>query len=313
MAWQSMPVSASPQSQSVPVGHTGRLLDGYSIEVMPRTAAKIKDFRSLLPAGTRIYVAHIEGTPLKEMVRTARRLRQEGFAVMPHITARTLRSQSELDTMLGRYRYEADVNEALILAGGASRRHGEFSHSMELLGSGVFERRGFVELHVAGHPEGNRDIDSDGSTTQVDRALLAKQDYAGNSSANMTIVTQFAFDPVAVFRWTERISKLGVRLPVRIGVAGPARLQTMMKFALACGVGASMRVLQRRSRDLSLLLRPFEPTDMITGLEGLWRKHPESNVEGIHFFPLGGIKACVDWANKQPTHDARRTNSGEDH
>ena len=36
------------------------LLQGFSIEVMPRTAAKIDDFRAILPEGSRIYVAHIE-------------------------------------------------------------------------------------------------------------------------------------------------------------------------------------------------------------------------------------------------------------
>ena len=42
------------------------LLQGYSIEVMPRTAAQIGDFRALLPEGTRVYVAHIDGTPIDD-------------------------------------------------------------------------------------------------------------------------------------------------------------------------------------------------------------------------------------------------------
>jgi len=45
-----------------------RFIDGYSIEVMPRTAEKIADFRAILPAGTRVYIAQIEGTPIEEMV-----------------------------------------------------------------------------------------------------------------------------------------------------------------------------------------------------------------------------------------------------
>ena len=43
-------------------------LTGFSIEVMPRTAAKIESFGKILPKGTRVYVAHIEGTPIEEMV-----------------------------------------------------------------------------------------------------------------------------------------------------------------------------------------------------------------------------------------------------
>ena len=54
------------------------LLAGPSIEVMPRTAAKIDDLRALLPADTRVYVAHIDGTPIEDMVATARRLAEDG-------------------------------------------------------------------------------------------------------------------------------------------------------------------------------------------------------------------------------------------
>ena len=70
------------------------LLQDYSIEVMPRTAAKIDDFRDLLPQKTRVYVAHIEGTPIEEMVDTAKRLKSEGFDVMPHFPARSNRPAS---------------------------------------------------------------------------------------------------------------------------------------------------------------------------------------------------------------------------
>ena len=42
-----------------------------SIEVMPRTAEKVEDFRALLPEGTRVYIAHIDGTPIEDMVATA--------------------------------------------------------------------------------------------------------------------------------------------------------------------------------------------------------------------------------------------------
>ena len=52
-------------------------LQDYSIEVMPRTAEKVENFRDLLPAGTRVYIAHIEGTPIEDMVATAARLNAE--------------------------------------------------------------------------------------------------------------------------------------------------------------------------------------------------------------------------------------------
>ena len=72
----------------------GDLTVRASIEVMPRTAAKVDSFAALLPAGTRVYIAHIDGTPIEEMVATAKRIAAEGFAVMPHFPARSIESRS---------------------------------------------------------------------------------------------------------------------------------------------------------------------------------------------------------------------------
>ena len=71
-------------------------LQGYSIEVMPRTAEKVENFRDLLPEGTRVYIAHIEGTPIDDMVATAKRLSREGYPVMPHFPARIIRDKAML-------------------------------------------------------------------------------------------------------------------------------------------------------------------------------------------------------------------------
>ena len=40
-------------------GALSAFVQGYSMEVMPRTAEKVADFRALLPAGTRVYIAHL--------------------------------------------------------------------------------------------------------------------------------------------------------------------------------------------------------------------------------------------------------------
>ncbi|MBZ0123111.1 MAG: methylenetetrahydrofolate reductase, partial [Roseovarius sp.] len=104
-------------------------LRGYSIEVMPRTAEKVEDFRDLLPAGTRVYIAHIEGTPIDDMVATARRLAGEGYKVMPHFPARIIKDQATLDDWIARYQGEAGVDQALLLAGGVAKPHGDFTDS----------------------------------------------------------------------------------------------------------------------------------------------------------------------------------------
>ena len=82
-------------------------LQDFSIEVMPRTAEKVDDFRALLPAGTRVYIAHIEGTPIEDMVATAKRLNADGFQVMPHFPARIIKDSATLADWIARYQGEA--------------------------------------------------------------------------------------------------------------------------------------------------------------------------------------------------------------
>lgn len=281
------------------------LLSGYSIEVTPRTAARIADFRALLPAGTRVYIAHIEGTPVDDMVATARRLTGEGLAVMPHLPARGIRDVAMLDEMLSRYR-EAGVDQALVLAGGAARPAGQFESSVAMLQTGLFEAHGFTRLHVAGHPEGNADIDPDGASRNADAALVWKQDFARLTGIEMAIVTQFAFEAAPILAWTRRLADAGIALPVHLGVAGPAKLQTLLKYAVACGIGPSLRVLRRRALDLTRLMLPYEPTQMLREIAEHRAANPQSPIAQVHLFPLGGIGASVEWAGArlQPLGEA---------
>jgi len=262
---------------------------------MPRTAAKIESFKELLPQNTRIYIAHIEGTPIHEMVDTAKRLSQEGYNVMPHFPARIIENKKVLIDWINRYKNEAGVKDALLLAGGVNHPYGDFHSSMDLLDSGEFDKAGFTNLHVAGHPEGNMDIDQDGSTKNVDSAISWKQEFSKRTDAKMAMATQFCFESGPVIEWADRMASIGVDIPIHIGVAGPAKLQTMIKFSMACGVGASLRVLKRRAKDVTKLLLPFKPDQFLTELAEHKSLNPDFLITNVHFFPLGGIKTNANW------------------
>jgi len=271
------------------------LMQDFSLEVMPRTAAKIEDFRAILPAGTRVYLAHIDGTEFSEMLGTARRLVDEGFAVMPHFPARGIASRDELEARIGAYA-DVGVREALVIAGGIATPRGPFSEAMQLLRTGLFDAHGFTRLHVAGHPEGNRDIDPAGGDALAMDALRAKDAFQRETDAEMAIATQFCFEAGPVIDWARGLRSEGISLPVHIGVAGPAKLQTMLKFAMACGVGPSLRVLQRRAADLTRLMLPFEPTEFLGEIAAHKAAHPDCPIERVHLFPLGGITATTEFA-----------------
>jgi methylenetetrahydrofolate reductase (NADPH) len=184
------------------------------------------------------------------------------------------------------------VRQALLLAGGVTTPHGDYHSSMQLLESGLFG--GFDRLHVAGHPEGNKDIDKDGDAV-IMQALAWKQAFANTSDAKFAIATQFCFEADPVIAWANKLAEAGISMPIHIGIAGPAKLQTLIKFAIACGVGPSLRVLQKRAMDVTKLLLPYEPTEVAGALAAHKAATPGFNIEQVHFFPLGGIKTNAQW------------------
>jgi methylenetetrahydrofolate reductase (NADPH) len=165
---------------------------------------------------------------------------------------------------------------------------------MELLDTGLFGD--FDRLHVAGHPEGSRDIDPDGSDRNVLDALRWKQAFRERTGATMALATQFCFEAGPVIAWVNRLQAEGIDLPIHIGIAGPAKLQTLIKFAIACGVGPSLKVLQKRAMDVTKLVLPYEPDEIVSELAAHKAEHPKFGIEQVHLFPLGGITTCANWA-----------------
>ena len=275
-----------------------KFLDGYSIEVTPKAASKIENFADVLPKGTRVYIAHIEGTPIDEMVATAKKIYDDGFVAMPHFPARIIQNSNTLDEWIKRYKNEANVEEALVIAGGANKPYGDFDSSIQLIETGLFDRNEFKRIHVAGHPEGNKDIDPDGSNKNVSGALSWKNEFSKRTDASIALATQFCFESEPVIKWINSIKEEGIDIPVHIGIAGPAKLQTLIKYSVECGVGASIKVLQKRAKDITKLLKPYKPDTVLKELALYKNENPSFNIEQVHFFPLGGIKQVTEYVKE---------------
>jgi methylenetetrahydrofolate reductase (NADPH) len=185
------------------------------------------------------------------------------------------------------------VRQGLLLAGGVTAPVGDFATSMQLLESGAFD--GFDRLHVAGHPEGNKDIDPDGSDRMVMEAARWKSAFAERTDAKMAMATQFCFEAAPVIAWVNRLAGRRRQAAGPYRRRRPAKLQTLIKFAIACGVGPSLRVLQKRALDVTKLLLPYEPTEVIADLAAHKAANPGFGIEQVHFFPLGGIKTNAEW------------------
>ncbi len=266
------------------------LAQGFSIETTPKQAQKVESFAAVLPRGSRVFVAFIPGERPDAMVALTERLAADGMVPVPHIPARNFASGGAFERY-ARSLHAAGARQALMLAGGAAEPAGTLESSLELLDSGVMEGLGFEHLFVAGHPEGSPDIDTGG----LARALAAKNAYAQRSGIPLTIVTQFGFDGAGMLAWAQAIGDAGNRLPIRIGVAGPASLTSLVKYAKMCGVNASMGMLAKAGGKLFQLVGQATPDALIIDLASRRTGWAEL-IRDIHFYPFGGFEKTAQWA-----------------
>jgi len=265
-----------------------------SIEILPRQFKTME--RLPFPSGTRVYLTDI-GTPdtETEMIAAAVGMAALGYDPVPHIAARRIVSREVLERRVEALVQEAGVSSMLLIGGGLERPSGPFESVMALLETGMFGRYGIRDIAIAGHPEGSPDF----TAAVADAALMAKQAFAADHGIAMRIVTQFAFDPGAVLDWVAHIRKIGVYLPVHMGVAGPTGLTTLIKYAKMCGIGKSASLLARQSKRLMGLGAGYSPDTVVVPVEEAVRDGQLDEITQIHVFPFGGLEASAMWLTKR--------------
>jgi methylenetetrahydrofolate reductase (NADPH) len=268
-------------------------MSNYSIETTPGGAAKIDDFRDHLPVGTKVAVTFLPGSDWRDTVATAKRLREEGMEPAPHVAARSLPDAKTLDAYVRRLVGEAGVTQVVALAGAVDRPVGDFTDSMQLLETGVFDRHGIRSIGVAGHPEGSPDIPEQA----IWQALRWKQQFAERSDASMYVCTQFVFESQPIIDWDRQVRAEGIYLPVHIGVPGLATLKTLINHARACGIGASMRFLTRQAKSVTKLMTVNAPDALVSNLAHYAETDPNCGIKRVHMYPLGGLKKSAAWSN----------------
>lgn len=267
------------------------LARGHSIETTPRQATKVGSFAALLPRGSRVFIAFIPGERQQAIVDLAGRLVDEGMVPVPHLPARNFVSLAAFEAFAADL-HAAGARQALLLAGGAPQPAGDVTSSLELLESGVLEGLGFEHFFVAGHPEGNPDI----PRASLAEALARKNAFARRTGLPLTIVTQFGFDAGRMLAWAKAIGDAGNRLPIRIGVAGPASLTSLLKYAKMCGVNASMTMLGKAGGKLFQLVGQATPDGVISEL-ATQREGWAELILDLHFYPFGGFERTAEWAS----------------
>jgi methylenetetrahydrofolate reductase (NADPH) len=271
------------------------LMDDFSIELTPREVALAPTVPQLLPPGTAVYLTYLSSIGYEATIEEAMRLHAVGVRVVPHIAARALRSEHELDQLLARLTGEAGVTEVLVIAGSIARAAGPFTASIEVLRTGLLQRYGITSVGVAGHPEGSPDIDASG----LSQAIVDKNAFARDSGLDVHLVTQFVFAPEPVVTWERVLREAGNELPVRVGLPGLVSAARLLKFGIRCGVGPSLAIIRRKAGSVMKLVstKPQLPDETMVGVARAGAHDAAARFTAFHFFPFGGFDATAAWAS----------------
>jgi methylenetetrahydrofolate reductase (NADPH) len=266
------------------------LLQNYSLEMTAKDVPKLEEAAPIIPPGTKIAITFLPNEDFAQRVAAAARVRQLGFVPVPHISARRLKSQAELESFLAALQREAAIDRAFVVAGDPPQPEGPYADALAVINTGLLARYGVTRVGISGYPEGHPEIGSE-KLWQAKRAKLAAISEMGHDFA---VVTQFGFDAEPVLRWLGELRAANVHGLVRIGVPGPASVKTLLRFAARCGVGASAKVMSKYGASITRLLTTAGPDQLIKDLaRGLDpARHGEVH---LHFYPFGGLKTTAQW------------------
>ncbi|HEY7890372.1 MAG TPA: methylenetetrahydrofolate reductase [Steroidobacteraceae bacterium] len=264
---------------------------GASTEISSHDEALLDALRQRLPAGMSVYVAHTPKSSVEDVVRIAIRIQALGFTASPHLVARRLPSARVLRSTLARLRAHG-IEQVLLVAGDLDPPVGPFRSTLEVIATGALEEAGLKRIGVAGHPEGHPVA----GASELLAALRAKQAFGARAGIAMHIVTQFGFNPEGVCAWDRMLTREGITLPVHVGIAGPTHLSKLLRFAVQCGIGTSMRSLAKNMGAVaSLTGLAAGPDEMLLGLVRGCACHAGSRLVQPHVYSFGGALATADW------------------
>ena len=208
----------------------------FSLEISPKTDL------DTLPSLKDVYITMLPGGDYKDTAKQAVNLVKSGYNPIPHFPARSIETETQLKDYISICK-DGGVKQALII-GGSREPIGKFDSSIQLLETGYFEK---MKIGIAGHPEGSPDI----SDSKLEKAMEDKKPYADY------IVTQWLMDPQLIIDF---ISKQSV--PVHVGITGPLKITSLIKFANIVGAKNSINFLKSNfTKALDCLLYTSDAAD----------------------------------------------------
>lgn len=271
-----------------------RLLNDISIELLPEHVASFNPSADQLPRGSYVFLTHIAGKPLAVQRDAASALKGKGYEPVPHLAARNFGSVDEYRDHLAEL-CNRGVDTVLMIGGNPGAEASAMTCAADLLKQPFVGQSGLKRVFLGGHPEGHPNIPA----AALKEALVEKIALTRALGLAPHIVTQFAFDGALMARWASDLRASGIDCPIRLGLAGVTSLTKLIRFAMLCGVGASVSALTRQSGSILKAMREQDPGDVLKALELGVGSHQLTDTS-IHFFPFGGWEKTLDWVARQP-------------
>ena len=275
-----------PPAEPTEAARIAEFMRTVSLEATRPSEAEIAALAAIAAPATPIYVSAVPSRPAQEQIAIAKSLHARGFEPVPHLAARNFASAMALDDYLARMVEQAGVRRLLVIGGDRDAPAGGFHHAIEVIESGLAQSRGIREIGIAGYPEGHPRV----AAGEIDRMLAAKIEAAAATGLAVHIVTQFAFSPAPILAYVARLRERGIDQPIRLGVAGPASVATLLRYAAICGVTASPRALTRNAGLVKHMFGTTAPDAILRALAGA-----QLGDVAPHIFSFGGLGATARW------------------
>ena len=266
------------------------LLANCSIETTPNVYAKYGKFSDLVDKKSNIYVTYLPDEEMNKVIDTAKKLTVEGYSVIPHLPARTIANNDELEKYIKSLSEESGCSKILVIGGGGNQQ-GTITSSIEVLETDLLSKYNFEEVGLAGHPEGNPDV----KQIDLDKAIIEKNKFSKKTDFKMYLATQFFFEAKSLKEWEIHLNSLDNNLEIHAGIPGPATLKTLLSYATSCGIGNSIRFLSKQALNITKLATTRSPDKLIYDLASYQIENPKTKLKKIHFYAFGGIKKTSDW------------------
>ncbi len=269
-------------------GVVPRLIEASRFEVIPLKEVEEK-VHAYVPKDVllTVTVSPVKGLePSLDLVETFVR---EGYAVVPHLTARLVRGRDHLAEIVARLD-GLGVRDVFVLAGDAEEAVGPYEGAAAMLRDLAEIGHPFERIGVGGYPETHPLIDRAGLWAALDeKAPLASY-----------ISTQICFDSKVTARWIDEVWARGHRLPVYVGIPGAVDRAKLLRVSSRIGIGESIRFLRKHGSFVTRFLQPggFSPDRLIKGL-GPMLTDPEGKLAGFHVFTFNDLASTEEWRQKK--------------